>query len=72
MFSKRQKEKIAKEVEKLLLSFDHPEMPNENPVFRLFVAGKESWSWANIEPNWKYNDVEPSLNPWNERQDNGR
>jgi len=42
-------------------------MPKKEPVFKLRVEGKELWSWAEIEPNWKYNDANPpSINPWNE------
>lgn len=67
MFSCQQKEKIASEIEKLLLSFNHPEMPNEKPMFRLGVLGKESWSWAQIDPNWTFNDNnKPEINPFNE------
>lgn len=66
MFSKEEKQKIAKGVEKLLLGLNHPEMPKEKPKFKLHVDGKESWSWADIEPNWTYEDKEPSINPWNE------
>ena len=68
MFSVKEKNKIASEVEKLLLSFNHPEMPKEKPEFTLHVSGKESWSWADIEPNWKYENKAPSVNPWNEKQ----
>ena len=67
MFSVAEKKKIANEIEKLLLSFDHPEMPKKEPVFKLFIEGKEDWSWAEIEPNWKYNATNsPSVNLWNE------
>jgi len=53
MFSTEEKQKIAREVEKILLSFNHPEMPKEKPNFKLHVDGKEDWSWADIEPNHK-------------------
>lgn len=66
MFSKEEKIKIADEIEKLLLNLNHPEMPKEKPKFSLHVDGKEGWSWADIEPNWKYKDKEPGVNPWNE------
>jgi len=67
MFSVKQKQKIAEEIEKLLLSFDHPEMPTEKPVFKIHIDGKESWSWADIEPNWKYDDDNPpGVNLFNE------
>jgi len=68
MYSKAEKIKIAEAVEKVLLSFDHPEMPKERAVFKLHVEGKESWSWADIEPNWVYKHKSPSVNPWNEKE----
>ena len=66
MFSVKEKQVIAQEIEKLLLALDHPEMPKERPNFKLHIDGKESWSWADIEPNWVYKDKKPSVNPWNE------
>lgn len=66
MFSKQEKIVIAQEVERILLALNHPEMPKEKPIFQLHVKGKESWSWADIEPNWTFEDREPSVNPWNE------
>ncbi len=66
MFSMEEKKQIAKKLEELLLSFNHPEMPKEKPMFHLRIDGKESWSWAEIQPNWKFEDKEPSINPWNE------
>lgn len=66
MFSMAEKRKIAEEIEKLLLSFNHPEMPDKKPDFKIHIDGKESWSWADIEPNWKYDDQKPGINPWNE------
>ena len=66
MFSVAEKKKISEEIEKLLLSLNHPEMPKEKPSFRLHVDGKEAWSWADIKPNWKYSDTNPRVNPWNE------
>ena len=72
MFSVAQKRHIAAEVEKLLLGIQHPEMPTEKPKFKLHVDGKESWSWADISPNWEYGeDNKPAINPWNEAQDPG-
>ena len=56
MFSKKEKQFIAAEVEKLLLSLNHPEMPKEKAVFHVHVEGKEDWSWADIEPNWVFDD----------------
>lgn len=56
MFSAEEKEKIADAVEKVIMGFNHPEMPKERPEFSLTVYGKESWSWADIEPNWKHKE----------------
>ncbi len=67
MFSLEQKQKISAEVEKLLLSFNHPEMPKEKVNFSLFVRGKEEWSWADIKPNWTFYETnKPIINPHNE------
>ena len=68
MFSIAEKRKIADEIEKFLLSLRHPEMPTEKPKFKIHIDGKESWSWADIEPNWVFDDGEkiPQINPFNE------
>lgn len=67
MFSMKQKQHVANVIEKTLLEFNHPEMPEEKPVFKLHVDGKEDWSWADIEPNWIYSEENnPFNNPFNE------
>ena len=67
MFSMKEKQEIAAKIEKILLDLKHPEMPTEKLKFTLHVDGKEIWSWADIEPNWKYSkDTPPGINPWNE------
>ena len=68
MFSVKEKQLIAKAVEKVLLGLKHPEMPGSKPSFLLHVNGKESWSFADIEPNWMYEDgkKEMGVNGWNE------
>jgi len=67
VFSTAEKKKIADAIERLLLDLNHPEMPKSRPAFKLHVAGKEGWSWADIEPNWKYDESNlPTSNPWNE------
>ena len=66
MFSMKEKQIIAAAVEKALLEINHPEMPNERPSFTLHVDGKESWSWADIEPNWKYETKPATTTQWNE------
>lgn len=67
MFSMKQKQEISQKIEELLLSYKHPEMPTEKPRFHLRVDGKEGWSWADIEPNWTFNEHAPGVNPHNER-----
>ena len=68
MFSLDQKKEISEAVEKVLLSFNHPEMPTENPDFTLSIKGKESWSWAEIKPNWTFGEEnKPGVNPHNEQ-----
>lgn len=67
MFSLKEKQFIAKEIEKLLLGLDHPEMPKEKPMFTLRVEGKEDWSFAEIKQNWTFGiDNPPNINPFNE------
>ena len=67
MFSQIEKRHIAAEIEKLLLSINHPEMPKERPSFTLHVDGAEAWSWADIKPNWTFSESAPGINPWNEQ-----
>ena len=57
MFNAAEKKKIAEAVEKVLLEIDHPEMPNEKPYFELHVHGIEKWSFADIEPNWWWEEA---------------
>ncbi len=67
MFSIKEKQYIAGQIEKLLLGLNHPEMLEEKPVFHLRVEGKENWSWAEIKPNWTFGvDNPPEVNPFNE------
>jgi hypothetical protein len=67
MFSVEQKRQIAAAVEKALLDIGHPEMPKDRPSFNLHVDGAESWSWADIEPNWIYDEgKKPDVSLWNE------
>lgn len=68
MFSMKEKQHLSAEIEKLLLALNHPEMPAERPRFHLHVDGKAAWSWADIEPNWTYEDKAPGVNPFNERK----
>jgi len=66
MFSIQEKQHIAASIEKTLMDLKHPEMPMEKPKFKIHIEGKEVWSWADIEPNWTYEDKIPSRNPFNE------
>ena len=69
MFSLAQKQKIAHEVEQSIMNIGHPEMPTERPDFTVHIKGKESWSWAEIRPNWTFDERNrPSVNPHNEAQ----
>jgi hypothetical protein len=69
VFSVRQKQIIAGELEKLLRSFNHPEMqgPDEPLKFHLHIGGKYDDSWADIEPNSAV--PVPDVNPFNESLD---
>ncbi len=53
MFSIEEKQHLAEVIEKALLKLNHPEMPKEKPKFKIHIDGKESWSWADIVPNWE-------------------
>jgi len=69
MFSTEEKKEIAVEIERLLLSFNHPEMPKSNPRFKIHIDGSESWSWADIvDPTTASELYGPShkANTWNE------
>ncbi len=66
MFSLSEKQHLAAEIEKLLLALKHPEMPNERPRFSLHVDGMSPISWADISPNWTFEQKPPTVNPFNE------
>ncbi|KKN11669.1 hypothetical protein LCGC14_1024210 [marine sediment metagenome] len=67
MFSVRQKREIADKVQKLLRETNHPELPEKEIEFSLYVDGKFDWSWADIKNNGAV--AIPSVNPHNEMQD---
>lgn len=67
MFSVRQKREIAEKVQQLLRETQHPELPEGEISFILNVAGAQVWSWAEIRNNGAVQN--PSVNPWNEKQD---
>jgi len=67
MFSKEEKTILAAILEKAILDLKHPEMPDKNPQFTIHIDGKESWSWADIKPNWTFNKDNPAVSSdWNE------
>ena len=63
MFSPKLKSEIANEIQKLLQSLDHDELPKGQEIqFILHVDGAECWSWANIRNNdSKFVPVHPYL-----------
>lgn len=67
MFSVRQKREIADKVQLLLRETAHPELPSSEIEFTLHVRGEAPWSYADIQNNGAVSN--PSVNPWNERQD---
>jgi len=67
MFSVAQKRSISDQIQNILQATEHPELPKGEVTFNLSVEGKESWSWANIKNNGQVKN--PSINPWNEKQD---
>ena len=67
MFSVKEKQYIANQIERILLDLDHPEMPKDKPMFTLKVEGREEWSNAEIKPNWTFSiENPPNVNPFNE------
>ncbi len=72
MFSVTQKRMIAAAVQRILRDTGHPELPGpgEEIDFTLNVCGAESWSFAEIKNNGRVQS--PSVNPWNEMQDEDR
>lgn len=67
MFSIKQKRAISEAVQKILAETKHPELPKGEINFHLHVDGAESWSWADIKNNGQI--IKPSINPFNELQD---
>ncbi len=67
MFSVRQKREIANKIQHILRETNHPELPGGEIAFQLHVFGEATWSWADIRNNGTVDN--PSVNPWNEKQD---
>jgi hypothetical protein len=64
MFSIAQKRDIADKIQSILRETNHPELPEGEITFRIFIEGNEPWSWANITNNG--NCPNPDINPHNE------
>lgn len=67
MFSIKQKREIAEKVQQILRDTGHPELPDDEIQFLLHVRGEWVMSWADIRNNGAVEN--PSINPWNEKQD---
>jgi len=67
MFSVNQKRYISDQIQKILRSTNHPELPENEIEFEIHIKGKEDWSWAIIKNNKRV--VNPKINPHNERMD---
>ncbi len=67
MFSVRQKREISDKIQQALRDTNHPELPEEEINFTLHIQGKADWSCADIHNNGAVDN--PSVNPWNEKQD---
>lgn len=67
MFSVRQKREISEAVQKILRDTEHPELPEEEIEFVLYVKGDGAMSWATIRNNAAV--LNPDVNPHNEKMD---
>jgi len=70
MFSVQQKRDISDAVQKILRDTGHPELPDHEIRFVLYVEGEAAWSWADIKNNEAVQN--PSVNPHNEAQDEAK
>lgn len=67
MFSIRQKREISEAIQDVLRATNHPELPQGEIQFHLYVHGEDDCSWANIRNNGEIKN--PSYNKYNEKQD---
>ena len=66
MFSVRQKRDIANKIQQVLRDTGHPELPEGEIQFSIYVAGNSNSSWGRIQNNGTVPN--PSVNSWNEYQ----
>jgi hypothetical protein len=57
-------------IQKVIRSTGHPELPEGEIKFSIHIDGAESWSYADICNNGQIDN--PSVNTWNEKNDNQR
>lgn len=67
MFSVRQKREISESIQKTLRATGHPELPEGEIDFVLYVRGGTTMSWATIKNNGAIRN--PEVNPHNEMMD---
>ena len=67
MFSVKEKREISDKIQQILKETNHPELPDREIKFHIHIEGSSNWSWADIKNNGCV--VDPSTNPWNEKQD---
>lgn len=67
MFSVRQKREISEAVQNILRGTEHPELPEGEIEFTLYVRGGCAMSWATIKNNAAV--LNPDINPHNEKMD---
>jgi len=72
MFSINQKREIADKIQTILRETNHPELPKDEIQFHIHIDGAEPWSWADIRNNGYFDTHQPSVNPWNEKQDTNK
>ena len=60
----KQKRLLAEQIQMLIRSTGHPELPEGEITFNIHIKGAEPWSWAQIRNNGAV--LEPGINPHNE------
>lgn len=63
MFSVKEKQHIADEIEKLIKSLNHPEVDENNIRFKIHINGIEDWCFADITDNKTAEENGITINP---------
>jgi len=66
MFSVSEKQAISDAIQKILRDTNHPELPEGEIEFEIYVFEKQGWRTAVIQNNSAVTN--PSVNRWNEEQ----